>query len=55
MKPTIKKCKNRKKTKSRKQICSEITVNSPENPCSEYLRRRKEGFAMGRICRKGRF
>ena len=33
--PTAKKCKNRK-TKSRKQICSEITVNSPGNPCSEY-------------------
>jgi len=29
--PTTKKCKNRK-TKSRKQICSEITVNSPGNP-----------------------
>ena len=22
----------------------EITVNSPGNPCSEYLRRRKEGL-----------
>jgi len=31
---TDKKCKNRK-TKSRKQICSEITVNSLGNPCSE--------------------
>ena len=41
--PTTKKCKNRK-TKSRKQICSEITVNSPENPRSEYLRRRNEGL-----------
>ena len=30
--PTTKKCKNRKKTKSRKQICSEVTVNSPGNP-----------------------
>jgi len=28
--PTTEKCKNRK-TKSRKQICSEITVNSPGN------------------------
>ena len=28
--PTIKKCKNRR-TKSRKQICSEMTVNSPGN------------------------
>ena len=27
--PTTKKCKNRKKTKSRKHICPEITVNSP--------------------------
>jgi len=42
-KPTSKKCKNRK-TKSRKQMCSEITVNRPGNPCSEYLRRRKEGL-----------
>ena len=48
MEPTTIKCKNRK-TKSRKQICSEITVNSPGNPCSEYLRRKEglqwEGFA----------
>jgi len=41
--PTTKKCENRK-TKSRKQICSEITVNSPGNPCSLYLRRRNEGL-----------
>jgi len=32
--PTTKKCRNRK-TISRKQICSEITVNSLGNPCSE--------------------
>ena len=25
-------------------MCSEITVNSPGNPCSEYLRRRNEGL-----------
>jgi len=25
-------------------MCSEITVNSPGNPLSEYLRRRKEGL-----------
>jgi len=25
-------------------MCSEITVNSPGNPRSEYLRRRKEGL-----------
>ena len=43
MQPTTKKCKNGT-TKSRKQICSEITVNSPGNPCSEYLRRRNEGL-----------
>jgi len=43
MEPTTKKCKNRK-AKSGEQICSEITVNSPGNPCSEYLRRRKEGL-----------
>jgi len=41
--PTTKKCKNRRrKTKSRKQICSEITGNSPGNPRSKYLSRRKE-------------
>jgi len=49
MEPTTKKCKNRK-TKSRKQICSEITVKSLGNPCSESCRRKKEklqweGFA----------
>jgi len=54
MEPTTKKCKNRK-TKSRKQICSEITVNSLGNPCSEYLRKKKGRAAVGRICRKGRF
>ena len=47
--PTTKKCKNRKKLKVEKQIWSEITVNSPGNPCSEYLRRKEglrwEGFA----------
>jgi len=32
------------KTTSRKQICSEITVNSPGNPRSKYLSRRKEGL-----------
>ena len=42
--------KQGKKLKVEKQICSEITVNSPGNPSSEYLSRRKEwlqweGFA----------
>ena len=41
--PTTKKCKNRK-TINRKQICSEITVNSQGNPSSEYLGRKKEGL-----------
>ena len=40
-KPTTRKCKNRK-TNSRKQICSEITVNSPVNPCSESWRRKRK-------------
>jgi len=40
--PTTKKCKNRK-TKSRKQICSEITVNRLGNPCSESWRRKTKG------------
>jgi len=39
-----KKCKNRKKTKGKKQICSEITVNSPGNTRSKYLSRRKKGL-----------
>ena len=42
--PITKKCKNRKKTKSREHICSEITVNSPGNPRSKYLSRRQEGL-----------
>ena len=54
MEPTTKKCKNRK-TKSRKQICSEITVNSPGNPCSKYLRRRKEGLQREGFAEKDRF
>jgi len=42
---TTKKCKQKqKKTKNRKQICSEITVNGPGNPRSKYLSRRKEGL-----------
>jgi len=53
MEPTTKKCKNRKKTKSRKQICPEITVNSPGNPCSKYLSRKKGRATVGKICREG--
>ena len=52
--PTTKKCKNRK-TKSRKQICSEITVSSPGNPCSEYLRRRNEGLQWEKFAEKEGF
>jgi len=58
MKPTTKKCKNRKKTKSRKQICPEITVNSPGNSCSKYLSRkkeRKEGLQWERFVEKEGF
>jgi len=40
----LKSVKKQKKTKSREQIRSEITVNSPGNPRSEYLSRRKEGL-----------
>jgi len=43
------------KTKSRKQICPEITVKSPGNPCSKYLSRKKGRAAVGKICREGRF
>ena len=39
---TTKKCNNRK-TKSTKQICSEIAVNSLGNPCSESWRRKRKG------------
>jgi len=35
------------KTKSRKQICPEITVNSPGNPCSKYLSRKKGRATVG--------
>ena len=43
MEPTTKKCKNRK-SKSSQQICSEITVNSLGNPCSESWRRKRKGY-----------
>jgi len=46
--PTTKKCKA-EKLKSNKRICSEVTVNSLGNPCSQSWRRkgrlRWEGFA----------
>jgi len=48
------KVENRKKTKEYERICSEVTVKvwgihvvSPEEE--------KEGYPVGRICRKGRF
>ena len=52
---TTKKCKNRKKTKSRKQICSEITVNSLGNPCIVNPEEEKERAAVWRIYRKESF
>ena len=53
---TDKKCKkNRKKTRSRKQICSGITVNSPGNPRSKYLSRRKEELQWERFVEKEGF
>ena len=42
------------KVKSKKRVCSEVSVNSPGNPWSQS-QRKKEGFAVGRICGKGRF
>ena len=39
----------------RKQICSEITVNSPGNPCSENLRRRNEGLQWDGFAEKEGF
>jgi len=48
MELTTKKWKNRK-SKTKKQICSEVSVNSPGNLCSQSLRRKGrllwEGFA----------
>jgi len=36
-------------------MCSEITVNRPGNPCSEYLRRRNEGLQWEGFAEKERF
>ena len=56
METTAKKCKNRKTKNStvKDGMCSEVTVNSLGNPCSESWRRKGKA-AVGRICRKGRF
>ena len=51
----LKSVKTEEKNKSRKQICPEITVNSPGNPCSKYLSRKKGKATVGKICREGRF
>ena len=51
--PTTKKCKNRK-TKSRKQICSEITVISLGIRVVNH-EEEKGRAAVGKICRKGKF
>ena len=51
----LKNVKTEKKLKVEKQICSKITVNSPGNPRSEYLSRKKGRAAVGRICREGKF
>ena len=53
MELTTKKCKT-EKLKSRKQICSEITVNSLGNPCSESCRRKRKG-CCGKDLQKKRF
>jgi len=46
---TKKKCKKIKKIKSKKLICSEVAVNSPGNPWSQFWRRKGrlwwDGFA----------
>jgi len=42
------------KLKSKKTDMSEVSVNSPENPCSQSWRR-KGRAAVGMICRKERF
>jgi len=52
MKPTNKKWENREKGK-KKQICSEVSVNSPQSVESVLEKERKA--TVGRICRKGRF
>jgi len=51
---TTKKCKKKEKLKSKKWICSEVTVNNLGTPCSQSWRRKGKA-AVGRICRKGRF
>jgi len=51
----LKSVKTEEKTKSRKQICPEITVNSPGNPRSKYLSRKNGRATVGKICRDGRF
>ena len=51
--PTTIKCKI-VKTKSSKQMCSEITVNSLGNPCSKSWRRKRKGCS-GKDLQKGRF
>jgi len=47
--------KKKEKTKSRKQICSEITVNILGNPRSTYLSRRKEGLQWEEFAEKEGF
>jgi len=43
--PTTKKCKTEKKTlKSKKWICSEVTVNSLGNPCIFSPEEEQEGY-----------
>jgi len=55
MEPTTKKCKKKqKKTTSRKQMCSKITVNSLGNPYVVNPEEEEGRAAVGRICRKGR-
>jgi len=53
--PPTKNVTTEKKTTSRKQTCSEITVNSPGNPRSKYLSRRKEGLQWEGFAEKERF
>jgi len=42
------------KLKGKKRICSEVSVNSPEESVESALKKKREA-TVGRICKNGRF